>query len=117
MNRLALLACVVALSMGGCQTLANNATLSPAAQIDAAKVESSAELLYNTAAHAYLTAETNGQLSPTVKAKVKGILEQMYVALLAARDAEKAGDSGTLSAKFQALQAFAAQVTLLAPSS
>lgn len=83
--------------------------LSQAQQLNLAKVEYGAEAAYNVAGSAYLAAEP--ALSPSQKATVKGYLVTAYQALLAARQAQKLGDTGSLQDKIDQLQALAADVT------
>lgn len=53
-----------------------------------------AEAAYNVAASAYVTADSNGVLTPAIKAKVKPYLTKAYAALKVARSAYAAGNTG-----------------------
>lgn len=75
-----------------------------------------AESAYNVAAHAYVTLDANGQLSPALKAQARPLMADAYAALLAARTAYRAGDAGTFSAKVSAVMDLAARVRALLPN-
>lgn len=57
-----------------------------------------AEIAYNVPANAYVTLDTNGQLTIEIKSKVKPLLIGAYDALVVARSAYKLGDVCTFNA-------------------
>lgn len=73
------------------------------------------EAAYNVAAHAYVTADTAGQLPAALKARVRPVLVSSYQALLAARAAYAAGDAATFTAQARAAVEFATQARELIP--
>lgn len=74
-----------------------------------------AEAAYNVAASAYLSADSRGQLSPSVKATARAALTKSYDALLLARQAHAAGEASTFTAQAAAALAFASEARALIP--
>ncbi len=74
------------------------------------KVLYAANALYNVPAHAYVTANRNGKLSPGLKAVLKPKLLAMYRLLQAVKAAK-----GTVNCDFNSMKALHAEVTALLP--
>ena len=74
------------------------------------KVLYAANALYNVPAHAYVTANRNGKLSPELKAALKPKLLTMYRLLQAVKAAK-----GTVNCDYNSMKALHAEVTALLP--
>jgi hypothetical protein len=113
---------VAAISLAGCtqitQLLSGQAITTPSQQVTLSKAEYGFEVTYNTAAQAYLVAAPN--LPPAVKAQVKALLLQVLACdpngancsgyLVAAREAQAAGDATDLTTAVSNIDAIATQV-------
>lgn len=69
-----------------------------------------ANALYNVPAHAYVTANRNGQLTPALKAMLKPKLLAMYRLLAAVKAAQ-----GTVNCDYNSMKVLHAEVTALLP--
>lgn len=74
------------------------------------------EAAYNVAAHAYVTADDRGQLSATLKARIRPALTASYAALRAAREAHAAGNATTFATQAAAVVRFANEARALIPT-
>lgn len=111
------LALAVAPLMAGCETLQGAATGAPiaGATVFDEKALYAAEAAYNVPAHAYVTADANGLLTPALKARLKPLLFKAYDALHLARSAYMAGDARGFQAQAKAVAEFANQANALIP--
>lgn len=116
------LACMVAMSVGlagcgGVTTLSNieAAVSKPVLGMTLAdeKALASATNAYNFVARSYLTANSNGQLSPSLKARVKPLVQQLYAGLKALRAAYKLGDAASFEQKRVAFYSLKDQINAL----
>jgi hypothetical protein len=76
-----------------------------------------AEAAYNVAASAYISADTRGLLSASVKAAVKPKLQAAYAALKTLRDAYALGNTSNFSALYSNAVRLANDAKALLPSS
>jgi hypothetical protein len=74
-----------------------------------------AETAYNLPAHAYVTFDATGNITPELKAKVRPLLIKSYDALKLARVAYNAGDGCSLKRYSDLAQAFGSQAKALLP--
>jgi len=91
------------------------------------RVATGLELVYNVPAHAYVTADAAGLITPALKARLKPILANAYAALQVARAAKAVVDSGSaspaqrtaavaaFSSASESVRAFAGQASALIP--
>jgi hypothetical protein len=75
-----------------------------------------AEAFYNVPAQAYVKANSNGQLSPSLKATLKPLLIKAKELLDGVRAAYRLGDASGFSAKYAALKDVAERAKALIPS-
>lgn len=75
----------------------------------------SAETAYNVPAHAYVTADANGRLSPELKARVRPLLVNAYEHLKLARAAYRLGDVCNLANAVAGVRNFATQASAVIP--
>jgi hypothetical protein len=74
-----------------------------------------AEILYNVPANAYVAADKQKLISPTLKATLKPLMVSLYDRLGDVRAAYKLGDAPGFNAKLEALKDLSARVKLLIP--
>ena len=116
MRRIAL-ALALTVSLTGCSAL--TAPPAPASALQATAIDEkalyAAEALYNVPAQAYVVADTNGQLSPELKATLKPMLTDAYKVLVAARAAYTAGNATGFASQVEALKNLSAAIVKLVP--
>lgn len=76
-----------------------------------------AETAYNVPAHAYVTLDANGKLTPELKAQVRPLMIEAYRYLGLARAAYKGGNVCELNTAVAAAKDFANRAKALLPSS
>jgi hypothetical protein len=74
-----------------------------------------AEAAYNVAAHAYVTADGTGKLTPELKAQAKPLLLQAHSALMTARSAYKLGATCDLFEAISGVKSLADQAKAILP--
>lgn len=127
MNKFLMLAAVMSLGLAACNPSPNlNSNSEHVAPTSGGGATSNtlvderslfaAESAYNVAAHAYVTFDASGQLSPALKAQTRPMLIEAYAALQAARSAYTLGDAGTFGAKISAVMDLAARVRAILPA-
>lgn len=108
---------LASLSLGGCAAL--QAPPAPATALQATALDEralyAAEALYNVPAQAYVVADTNGQLSPQVKATLKPMLQDAYRVLLATRAAYAAGNATDFASQVASLRNLSGAIVSLIP--
>lgn len=97
-----------------CTTLAEGGPVAGATVIDEQAMYA-AEVAYNVPAHAYVTADANGLLTPEIKAQVKPLLLDAYKALQLARAAYAAGNASGFAEQVAAVKNLASQASALIP--
>lgn len=80
------------------------------------KTAYAAEVLYNIPAQAYVSADTRGLITPTLRATIRPKLIYMASLLDAVRAAYRVGDATSFSQRYRELRALKDQVTPLIPS-
>lgn len=92
------LALVGASLLSACTTLTDRAgDIARASRIDESALYA-VEAAYNAPAHAYVTADGNGQLTPALKAQIKPVLLQAYDGVIVARCAYSYVNTGAFPA-------------------
>lgn len=120
-----LIVCFAALSLAACQPGVIVAPVSvPSAPVASCVVSGTgtlqtalygAEAAYNVPAHAYVTADSNKQLSPALKLRVKPLLQNAYSALKLARGAYCVGNAFGVNNQVAAVYSLAKQASALLP--
>lgn len=119
MARIALFAALAlaSASLGGCAAF--QAPPAPAAAFQATAIDEralfAAEALYNVPAQAYVVADTNDQLSPELKARLRPLLQEAYRVLVAARAAYDAGNATGFESQVASLRSLTISIADLLP--
>ena len=101
--------------VAGCASLATSSPIAATTAVDD-RAMFAVEAAYNVPAHAYVTADANGLLTPAVKAQAKPLLLQAYEALELARAAYQAGNAAGFEAQAAAVQDLANRANALIPN-
>jgi hypothetical protein len=97
-----------------CGLLTNPAPIGAATVVDD-RAMFAVEAAYNVPAHAYVTADANGLLTPALKAQIKPLMLQAYDALELARAAYRAGNVAGFEAQAAAVRDLASLANALIP--
>lgn len=125
MKKLILFA-ALSLSLSGCVTTPTDLVPVPVAsagdcglvfsEVSTGKALYVAEAAYNGAAHAYVTVEANGKLTPSLKAATRPKLLLSYDGLLIARQARTVANACSFNAAIDSARTLAEQVKAILPN-